>query len=181
VKLRGTRPGPPDINLTPLIDVVFLLLIFFMVSTTFKDDARLRLQLPEASGEPADQVEVAQIEVAIDQWGRYYVNDDQVVDQTLETLQRVMAEKSAGQGDLPVLIKADAKTPHQAVMRALDAAAQLGLTRVGFAASLPQTVRSQGAGPAGAGEITATDALPAEPGQGDAPAADTGRSTDGER
>jgi biopolymer transport protein ExbD len=180
VKLRGSRPNPPDINLTPLIDVVFLLLIFFMVSTTFKEDARLRLQLPEATGEPAEQVEVAQLEVAIDQWGRYYVNDDQVVDQTLETLQRVMAEKSAGQGDLPVLIKADAKTPHQAVMRALDAAARLGLTRVGFAASLPRAARSQGLGQRGTDESTATAPV-SEPASNDAPAVDADPRADGER
>ncbi len=141
---RSSPPSPPDINLAPLIDVVFLLLIFFMVSTTFKEDARLRLQLPEASGEPAETVEVARIEVAVDQWGRYYVNNDQVVDQSVKTLRRVMAEKAAGEPDLPVLIKADAKTPHQAVMRVLDAAGQLGLTQVGFAASAPGTTRSRG-------------------------------------
>ena len=181
MKLRGSRPDPPDINLTPLIDVVFLLLIFFMVSTTFKEDARLRLQLPEATGEPPEQVDVAQLEVIIDQWGRYYVNNDQVVDQRVETLRRVMAEKSAGQGELPVLIKADAKTPHQAVMGALDAASQLGLTRVGFAASLPGTARDRGAREGASSETEASATSPSASGQGRPSAVDASQDADGER
>jgi biopolymer transport protein ExbD len=127
----------PDINLTPLIDVVFLLLIFFMVSTTFKEDARIKVQLPEAQGEEVAADEPVTLDITIDRDGRFYVNQRQVVDRTVETLKKAIAGATAGERDLPVVIKADAKAPHQAVMTAMDAASQLGLLRFAFAATQP--------------------------------------------
>jgi len=135
MNLRPHKREQPDINLTPLIDVVFLLLIFFMVSTTFNDDARLRLQLPQVDGEPIASDELELLEIVIDASGRFYVDDSQVVDTRAETLRKAMVGAVGPRRDLPVLIKADANTPHQAVMTALDAASQLGMTRVAFAAS----------------------------------------------
>jgi biopolymer transport protein ExbD len=135
VNLRPRKREQSDINLTPLIDVVFLLLIFFMVSTTFNDDARLRLQLPQADGEPIASDELELLEIVIDVGGRFYVDDRQVADTRVETLRQAMVGAVGPRRDLPVLIKADANTPHQAVMTALDAAGQLGMTRVAFAAS----------------------------------------------
>jgi biopolymer transport protein ExbD len=137
MNLRPNRTEPPDINLTPLIDVVFLLLIFFMVSTTFKDDARIEVQLPEARGEevPADEPQV--LEIVIDGAGSYYVNQRVVVDRKLKTLKKAIAGAAGEDREIPVVIKADAKTPHQSVMTALDAASQLGLLRFAFAATRP--------------------------------------------
>jgi biopolymer transport protein ExbD len=135
VNLRPRRRTEPDINLTPLIDVVFLLLIFFMVSTTFKDDARLRLELPRADGEPAQAAEIELVSVSIDVAGRFYVDDQQVLGTDAGTLQRALREVVGEDMERPVLIQADAKTPHQAVMTALDALGQLGMRRVAFAAS----------------------------------------------
>jgi biopolymer transport protein ExbD len=135
MNLRPTKPDQPDINLTPLIDVVFLLLIFFMVSTTFKDDARLRLQLPQANGEPVAAEEQDQLQIVIDAGGHFYIGERQLVDSRIDTLRAALRAAAGARQDLPVLIKADAKTPHQAVMTALDAAAQLGLTHIAFAAS----------------------------------------------
>ncbi|MCG6940066.1 MAG: biopolymer transporter ExbD [Thiohalocapsa sp.] len=136
MNLRPSRRDEPDINLTPLIDVVFLLLIFFMVSTTFNDDARLRLELPRAHGEPAKAGETQLVELVVDVAGRYYVDGQQVLGTDAGTLRRALAEVVKGdKRDLPVLIKADAKTPHQAVMTALDALGQLGISHVAFAAS----------------------------------------------
>ncbi|WP_058557491.1 biopolymer transporter ExbD [Thiohalocapsa sp. ML1] len=135
MNLRPRRRDDPDINLTPLIDVVFLLLIFFMVSTTFNDDARLRLELPQADGEPAGAAELELLTIVIDLSGRFYVNDGQVLGTDAGTLMRALREVTDTDRELPVLIKADAKTPHQAVMTALDALGQLGLSRVAFAAS----------------------------------------------
>jgi len=135
VNLRPRKREQSDINLTPLIDVVFLLLIFFMVSTTFNDDARLRLQLPQADGEPIASDELELLEIVIDVGGRFYVDDRQVSDTRVETLRQAMVGAVGPRRDLPVLIKADANTPHQAVMTALDAAGQLGMTRIAFAAS----------------------------------------------
>ncbi|MGB5736094.1 MAG: biopolymer transporter ExbD [Thiohalocapsa sp.] len=135
MNLRPRKREQSDINLTPLIDVVFLLLIFFMVSTTFNDDARLRLQLPQADGEPVASDELELLEIVIDAGGRFYVDDRQVVDTRAESLRNAMVDAVGPRRELPILIKADANTPHQAVMTALDAAGQLGMTRVAFAAS----------------------------------------------
>ena len=143
MNLRPTRPDDPEINLAPLIDAVFMLLIFFMVSTTFKDDVRMQVKLPQAQGQ-AGQAEAPQmLEVIIDREGRFYVSHEEVVDRTVATLKRALsgainaAADQAVLKDQPVLIKADANTPHQAVMTAMDAASQLGLVRIAFAASQP--------------------------------------------
>ncbi len=139
MNLRPHRREPADINLTPLIDVVFLLLIFFMVSTTFKDDARLRVQLPQAQGEDVPAEEPAMIRVVIDRSGRYFVNDQALVDAKTATLVKVLIEQRGKDTSLPVLIQADANTPHQAVMTAMDAASQAGLHRIAFAATRPDS------------------------------------------
>ena len=141
MNLRPNRPDPPDINLTPLIDVVFLLLIFFMVSTTFKEDARIRLRLPEAQGEEVSAQEPQALEILIDVGGTFYVNDRRVVDRNLETLKKAIAGAAGEDLEIPVVIKADARTPHQAVMTAMDAASQLGLLRFAFAATRPDESR----------------------------------------
>lgn len=137
MNLRPNRAEPPDINLTPLIDVVFLLLIFFMVSTTFKDDARIEVQLPEAQGEEVPADEPLVLEIVIDGAGTFYVNQRMVVDRKLKTLKKAIAGAAGEDREIPVVIKADAKTPHQAVMTAMDAASQLGLLRFAFAATRP--------------------------------------------
>jgi len=135
MNLRPYRRPHPDINLTPLIDVVFLLLIFFMVSTTFKDEARLGVQLPQAKGEDVPASEPEHIRILIDRSGNFFVDDQALVDRNLLTLVRALNGALGERKDLPVLIQADAMTPHQAVMTALDAAAEVGLRRVAFAAT----------------------------------------------
>lgn len=137
MNLRPNRSAPPDINLTPLIDVVFLLLIFFMVSTTFKEDARIQVQLPEAQGEDVPAEESQVLEIVIDAAGTFYVNERMVVDSELATLKKAIAGAAGKDREIPVVIKADSKTPHQAVMTAMDAASQLGLLRFAFAATRP--------------------------------------------
>jgi biopolymer transport protein ExbD len=147
MNLRPYRRPHPDINLTPLIDVVFLLLIFFMVSTTFKDEARLRVQLPQAQGEEAPAQEPEQIRILIDQSGNFFVDDGAVVDRNPLTLvwalNGALSERPVESRDLPVLIQADANTPHQAVMTAMDAAAEVGLRRIAFAATQGKDARWQ--------------------------------------
>jgi biopolymer transport protein ExbD len=150
VNLRPHRRDPADINLTPLIDVVFLLLIFFMVSTTFKDEARLRVQLPEAQGEEIPAEEPEMIRLVIDRSGSFNVDDRAVRDRKTETLVDVLKERLGEREPLPVLIQADAQTPHQAVMTALDAASQVGLVQIAFAATrVPQADSESDPPPAG--------------------------------
>lgn len=129
------RRQPIEVSLTPMIDVVFLLLIFFMVTTTFEKEAALKIELPEAKGQEQKQDKL--LEVVIDAQGRYYINHHELVNNRIETLKKAMSER-VGRGERPVvIISADKKTPHQAVIRALDASRQLGLTHVSFATQKP--------------------------------------------
>lgn len=121
-----------DVNLTPLIDVVFLLLIFFMVSTTFDRHAKLKVELPEASVKTEQQLEEPVV-LSIDAKGNYFINDRQLVNTQLETLKTALLKTVADNKDVSLVLRADAKTPHQSVVRAMDAASQLGLTRLSIA------------------------------------------------
>lgn len=129
MNLKPKRNDELDLNLTPLIDVVFLLLIFFMVSTTFEKTARLKVDLPQASAE-AEQQPAEKIILGIDVQGRYYINDRQLVNTQLKTLKIALSKVAGDNRAMPVVLRADAKTPHQAVVTAMDAASQVGLTRL---------------------------------------------------
>ena len=134
MNIQPDNQEEPEINLTPLIDVVFLLLIFFMVSTTFEHQSRIQIELPEATAE-ASKPEDESLEILIDAQGRYFLGDQQVVNTELKTLKGAI-RKAVGQREvMPVIIRADARTPHQAVIRALDATSQLGLVNISLATS----------------------------------------------
>jgi len=136
MKFQANRREEPDVNLTPLIDVVFLLLIFFMVSTTFNRETEIAIELPEASGEIL-QDERKVVEISIDSEGRFFVNQQEVINTRLETLKQAIA-RAAGDEDKPqVILSADRRTPHQAVITAMDAARQLGFVHLTFATSQP--------------------------------------------
>ncbi|GMR01014.1 MAG: biopolymer transporter ExbD [Gammaproteobacteria bacterium] len=125
-----------EVNLTPLIDVVFLLLIFFMVTTTFDRHARLKVSLPESSAK-ASQQQKEPLVLSIDAKGNYFLNERQLVNQQLDTLKQAL-QKTIGQDkkdykDIALVLRADANTPHQSVVRAMDAASQLGLSRLSIA------------------------------------------------
>ncbi len=123
-----------ELNLTPLIDVVFLLLIFFMVSTTFQKESEISLQLPRASDSDVQTPE-ERIEIVINAAGRYFINDQEVVKTDVASLQNALYEVSGGQRDMPLTIRADAQAPHQSVVTAMDAAGQLGMLRMSIATS----------------------------------------------
>jgi len=120
-----------EVNIAPLIDVVFLLLIFFMVSTTFQHESELKVTLPEASANTP--VEVQPLQIVINASGDYFIGGQELVNNQLNTLVSALAKLSSGNKDLPLVIRADALTPHQAVITAMDAAAQLGLVRLSIA------------------------------------------------
>lgn len=132
MNLNPQRRESPDVNITPLIDVVFLLLIFFMVSTTFKHASEIQIELPEASNEPVER-NPKLIELVIDIDGNYFLNEKAVANKRLKTLKRALQEVSAKNYDLPLLIRADANTPHQAVVTAMDASSQLGFSKLSIA------------------------------------------------
>ena len=125
-----------DVNLTPLIDVVFLLLIFFMVTTTFNQQAELRVDLPEASSQE-QALEVIPIEITIDPSGAYFVNGQGLTNNQAKTLYQSLQKIVAGDKEKSVIIRADASTPHQAVVTAMDTVAKLGLSKLSIATSKP--------------------------------------------
>jgi biopolymer transport protein ExbD len=130
VKFKRQRSQHVAMDLTPLIDVVFLLLIFFMVSTTFTRESHLQVELPQASGNPAPPAEVEQIDVVISADGQYLLNDKPLVNNRRETLERGIRELADADTSLPFIITADARTPHEFVVRAMDAAGRLGFAKL---------------------------------------------------
>ncbi|MCU7891979.1 MAG: biopolymer transporter ExbD [Candidatus Thiodiazotropha sp. (ex Ustalcina ferruginea)] len=133
------RPNPrksPEVDITPLIDVVFLLLIFFMVSTTFERESQIMIELPEATGEEIEP-EKHKLDITINISGTFFVNQLEVVNTEIDTLKQAISNAVGDKRDLPVVINADARTPHQSVMTAMDAASQLGLTKMTFSAHRP--------------------------------------------
>ncbi len=136
MKFRRQRLGSVDINLTPLIDVVFLLLIFFMVSTTFTRETQLSVDLPEAEGQASEALE-NEIEILIDESGRYRINGQALVDNRMRTLQAAIYKISAGDTTMPLIITADADVAHQFVVRAMDAAGQMGFVHLSITTRQP--------------------------------------------
>jgi biopolymer transport protein ExbD len=127
------RHREPDVNLTPLIDVVFLLLIFFMVSTSFTHESRLAIDLPETGEAPKDEAAPTPVELSIDAGGGYFIADRPLADGRQDTL-RTALEKAFGEDrERPLVIRADARTPHQAVIAAMEAARGIGVLRLSFA------------------------------------------------
>ena len=133
---RRKRP-PLEISITPMIDVVFLLLIFFMVTTTFNRQTELKVSLPEAKGVESEKKEKL-ITLLIDAEGTYFISTDdgkfrQLVNQKLSTLRKALEKEAGNSRQIPFVISADGKTPHQAVISALDVASGLGFKRITFA------------------------------------------------
>lgn len=138
MKFRRQNRKEEDVNLTPLIDVVFLLLIFFMVSTTFTKETHLDINLPEASGEPVPD-EKEQVDILINADGGYAVNGRSLANKKLMTLRTAIERESGNDNQLPLIITADANTPHQAVVTAMDAAGQLGFSKLSITTKNPES------------------------------------------
>ncbi len=138
MNLRRSRAEDPEVNLMPLIDVVFILLIFFMVSTTFQKESEIKIELPEASSDPVE-AERDSFEIVIDADGRYFIDERQVVNNELDTLKKAISKSLGDRKELPVVIRADRRTPYESVVRAMDAASQLGLVQLSLATSQTET------------------------------------------
>ena len=135
MKFRPTPDEEPELNLIPLIDVLLMTLIFLIVTTSFSKEAQLRIRLPEAAAEAKSNQ--PSLRIAIDARGQFYINDQQVLNANPDTLRNAMARAVGGQKDPLVIIQADAKTPHEAVVRVMDTARRLGLTHLTFATQQP--------------------------------------------
>jgi biopolymer transport protein ExbD len=137
VNLRQTDQESPQVNLTPLIDVVFILLIFFMVSTTFQRESEIKIELPEASSEPVEEKKDV-LEIVIDTEGHYFIDEQQVVNTELDTLKKAIRKFLGEETEMPVVIRADRRTPYESVVRAMDATSQLGLVHMSLATNQPE-------------------------------------------
>lgn len=128
----GRFRDEPELNLTSLIDVVFTLIIFFVVTTTFDERSAVQLDLPKASNDAA-ALPKSPLTVAVDAQGRYFVDNREVLKRDPAAL-RAAIVSVAGEGrEIPVMLRADASTPHQSVVTALDVLGQLGFARISIA------------------------------------------------
>jgi len=134
MNFRPRRQQEIDVNLTPLIDVVFLLLIFFMVTTSFDKDAEIKIDLPTADSSTSSQLK-NKLELVIDSQGRYYINGQEVLNTRAETLFQAMKHvlKQYDTTVPPLVISADAHANYQAVVTAMDIAGRLGLKNFSIA------------------------------------------------
>lgn len=129
------RSDEPELNLVPMIDVLLMTLIFLVMTTTFSKEVQLSIRLPESSAEA--KVEDSPLRITIDAQGQYFVNDTQLLNNSPEVLVRAMSQAAGDKTDPVVVVYADAKTPHEAVVRAMDAARRLGYTHLTFATQHP--------------------------------------------
>jgi biopolymer transport protein ExbD len=133
MKLQAHIKEEPTVDLTSLIDVVFLLLIFFMVSTTFEHQAVLKVDLPEASAlePPSDQPD--RLELVIDSSGLMFLNDQRLLSSDARTLRAAFEQEAGDTRDLPLILRADRETPHHFVVTAMDVAGQMGFRNLSIA------------------------------------------------
>ena len=127
MKFRRQRLEEVNINLTPLIDVVFLLLIFFMVSTTFKQTTDLTIDLPTANSGAVSIVSQDPVEVTISKDGQFVINGQTLINERIDTLVQGLQQSFEGNLDRPLIITADANASYEMVMRVYDAAAKIKL------------------------------------------------------
>jgi biopolymer transport protein ExbD len=133
MRIRDDRAhDEPEINLVPLIDVILVLIIFFVITTTFDARSTLQLQLPSAQSR-AEPSPNQPLSVLINAEGRYFVDQREVLRTDTDALKQALGQAAGEDRQRPVLLRADARTPHQAVVTALDALGQLGFRRVSIA------------------------------------------------
>ena len=137
MNLQSRPREEPEVNLTSLIDVVLLLLVFFMVSTSFVREAEISLRLPEATGEPSFAEETENLAISVTANGTYLVNDRPLVNSESKTLRAAIIKLIGEKRDMPVVIRADAQSTHQAVVTAMDVVGRLGFVNIDIATVTP--------------------------------------------
>lgn len=137
MRIRDHRADDePEISLVPLIDVILVMIIFFVVTATFDARSVIQLELPRATGE---QVEATQpLVVLVNADGRYFVDDREVLRNDVDSLKATISEVAGSERERPVMLRADARTPYQAVVTVYDALGQLGFRRIMTATASPE-------------------------------------------
>ena len=138
MRLGSSRRDEPELNLTSLIDVVLLLVVFFMLATTFVTEGRLRVVLPEASAAPTETTQKPVV-VTITAQGSYLVNQRTLVNNSRGTLRAALLKVAGGDTKQTVTIRADARATHQSVVTVMDVAGRIGFTQVNIATISQQT------------------------------------------
>ena len=133
MNLQAQRREDPDVNLTSLIDVVLLLLVFFMVSTSFVKEAVLKVDLPQASERPVVLQVEEQLEITLGVGGEVRVNDRELINSRPDTLRAAITKTVGENRELPVVLRADANATHQSVVTAMDVLGRMGFTRLSIA------------------------------------------------
>ena len=123
----------PEINLISLIDVILVLLIFFMATATFEQQSRIKLNLPEASDKISEKDQGQSLVIQVSEDGRFFVDNNEVLNQGIDTLKAAIEQSANADREQRIIIRADAKTPHQSVVMAMDAVAQLGFINLSIA------------------------------------------------
>ena len=133
MKLNLRPRSQPEVNLTSLIDVVLLLLVFFMVSTSFVKQSQITIRLPESDSATIVEEPPEQIDVMITETGTFLVNGRELINNRPETIRNALRRISGGDNSLPLTISADANAKHQFVVTAMDVAGRLGFTQINIA------------------------------------------------
>ena len=134
MKMQGRKPkDDPEINLISLIDIALLLVIFFMLSSTFMQESRLKIELPQASLAPTGKQKTDPIVVAVTQSGSYRVNDRELINSSTDTLRAAILEVAGADRNKPVTVRADGRATHQSVISAMDVLGKLGFVRINIA------------------------------------------------
>lgn len=133
MNLQAQRREDPDVNLTSLIDVVLLLLVFFMVSTSFVKEAALKVDLPEASERPVAAEVEEQLEITLGIGGEIRVNGRELINSRPDTLRAAISKTVGENREIPVVLRADANATHQSVVTAMDVLGRMGFTRLSIA------------------------------------------------
>jgi biopolymer transport protein ExbD len=134
MKLRGDKlKDDPEINLIPLIDISLLLVIFFMLTSTFMQEGRLKIELPQASLAPTGRQKSDPLVVTVTQSGTYRVNDRELINSSPDTLRAAIQEVAGADRSKPVTVRADGRSTHQSVVTAMDVLGKLGFVRINIA------------------------------------------------
>jgi len=129
---RGKKRDDPEINLIPLIDVLLVILIFLMVTTTYARFSELKINLP-TSGAEQTPTKPRQIEVTVDESGNYQIDTTTLAQASVEVLAQTLKRAAGSDTESVVVINADAKATHQSVINVMEAARQVGMSRITFA------------------------------------------------
>jgi biopolymer transport protein ExbD len=143
MRLQSRSRDEPEINVISLVDVLLVLVLFFMVSTTFLREADISAKLPEATTDTTQPAPDDSLEIAITASGAYLVNGRELVNNERRTLRAAIERLVGTERDMPVFIRADAESSHQAVVTAMDVAGQLGFVRLNIATVTPSDIQAQ--------------------------------------